>query len=87
VDPAIWDVNIFTSTGDTVQQTVRRTQKRLIVSFRPSAKLFKEKTIGSYVLTFESAKVRKGQTFSIHTRLETSEFPLDEHLKRAGGPQ
>ena len=75
-------MNIFTSKGDEVRHTVRRTKKGVVASFRPSEKFFKEGQIGDYVLTFESSKVKSGETMTFKTRLEVSEFPFEEHVKR-----
>jgi hypothetical protein len=82
VDPRVWQVNVFTTQGDPLKQAKQRTTKGMVISFRPSRRLFKEGEIGDYVLTFESDKVKLGQSYAFGTRLETSEYPLKEHLVR-----
>jgi hypothetical protein len=82
VDPRIWDVALFTREGDLVKYVVKRTPEGVIVSFKPSQKLYRRGEIGDYVLTFESDKVQAGAVFGFKTRLETSTVPLEEHLRR-----
>jgi len=82
VDPRVWDVNVYTRQGDFVKHVVRRTPEGVIVSFRPTERLFKKGEIGDYVLTFESDKVSPGSSFRFRARLEASRVPLDEHLRR-----
>jgi hypothetical protein len=81
-DPRIWQVEVLTNAGDPVPHSVRPTDRGVVVSFRPSRGLFKKGSIGDYVLAFESGHVKKGAKVTFRTRLETSSFPFDEHVKR-----
>lgn len=84
-DPRLWQVELMTSRGDPVAYTVHPTDRGVVVSFRPDRTLFKEKSIGDYVLAFESARVAKGAKIEFRTRLETSAFPFEEHVRRQSG--
>lgn len=84
VDPQQWNVFLFGPKGEDVVHEVNRIGKGLVVSFRPSKKFFKEKTIGDYALVFEKIGKVVPTRQVIATHLETSEFPFREHMKRGG---
>lgn len=75
IDPRVWEIGLFTHDGDRVRHFLRPTQNGAVLSFRPSEKMFRPKTIGDYALTFESSKVKVGERVTVKTRLETSNKP------------
>ena len=82
IEPSEWKVTLFTSQGDYVHQEINRYKNGLVVSFRPSKGLYKEKSIGDYALTFESTNKLVKKRYVFPTKLETSDFPFTEHMKR-----
>ncbi len=61
---------------------MNRVQDGIVVSFRPSQRLFKEGEIGDYVLVFRGEQVKPGDKFVTRTRLEVSDYAFAEHMKR-----
>ncbi len=82
LDADIWDVGVYTADGRHVRQEVNRVQDGIVVSFRPSQRLFKEGEIGDYVLVFRGEQVKPGDKFVTRTRLEVSDYAFAEHMKR-----
>ncbi len=84
LDADVWSVGVYTSLGGHVRHDVNRVQDGVVVSFRPSQRLFKEGEIGDYVLVFRGEHVEPGAKFVIRTRLEVSDYAFAEHMKRGG---
>jgi hypothetical protein len=81
-DPKYFSVALFGPKGRDVPHEINRVGTGLVVSFRPDRKYFASKSIGDYSLAFQ----RNDPSFTakqvIAARLEMSEFPFREHMKR-----
>lgn len=87
LDPRAWEVNIYTSKGDLVDQIKRRTETGVVLSFRPSKVLYEEGKIGDYVLGFVAQRgVKLGTEYAIPSRLEVSDYPVPEYARTQQKP-
>jgi hypothetical protein len=85
INPKDWKVEIYTEDGDIVRQQLHRIDNGIVISFRPSKELYREKDIGDYYIGFEATKKLPQKKFTFNTRLEVSDFPFKEHLRRQKG--
>jgi len=82
INPADWEIQLLTKFGDPANYRLTPIKTGLVLSFRPSSKLYREKEIGDYYLAFESKGDIQKRPYVIRTKLEVSDFPFDEHLMR-----
>ena len=82
IDLKQWNVQLFGPKGDDVVHETNRVGDGLVISFRPSKQFFEEGSIGDYSLVLERLGKRSVGPQVISTRLETSEYPFREHMKR-----
>jgi hypothetical protein len=76
LDPA-WKVSVIDPRGQPVAARQMKTEKGLVLSFRPTAALFRDGKIGDYALVFEMGSGGKPDTeYKVKTRLEASSKPL-----------
>ena len=76
-DPRVWDIHVYTSDGELVQQKIQRNKNGIIITFRPAKDLYNEKEIGDYALGFEALKgIELNKEYVIKTRLEVSDYPV-----------
>lgn len=86
IDLREWKVTLFGPRGTHVRHQVSRHGNGLVLSFRPHKKFSKEKNIGDYTLIFEGIGKLSQKRYVFPTRLETSDFPFVEHMKRRQEP-
>ncbi len=73
----IWDVTLLDVNGEVVKHEKIRTERGVILSFRPDEALYIDGQIGDYVLGFRMSKEGKpGQAYKIPSRVKTSNEPL-----------
>lgn len=82
INPEDWNVQIYTIDGEIVRQQINRVKNGIVLSFRPSKELYREKEIGDYYIGFEATTKLPQKRYTFNTRLEVSDFPFKEHLKR-----
>lgn len=85
INPKEWDVQLFEKDGERVRHQINRIDNGIVLSFRPSKKLFREKQIGDYYIGFESIGDIPKKRYTFQTSLEVSDYPFAEHLKRQKG--
>jgi hypothetical protein len=86
IDPMRWKIGLYSKNGEPAPHQVHEFDNGLVLSFRPSKKLYREKEIGDYYLGIESIQPVSIGRHSIRTRLEVSDYPYKEHIKRMGRP-
>jgi len=85
-DPAAWQIELRTSDDKPVNYEMNKTEKGVVISFRPDKRLYQEKKIGNYDLVFNATeKVKPGTEYRISTRLEVSDYRFNEHQKYVSG--
>lgn len=82
LDPALWEVALFSKTGDPVPHEVLRTDRGVVVSFRPSRELYREGRIGDYYLAFAMRPGGKPGRYKIGARLETGSEPYSNRIAK-----
>jgi hypothetical protein len=76
-----WTVGLVGPRGEPIAHQSVATSTGTILSFRPSAKLFKEKQIGNYALTFRLRPAGKvGTKYTVKTKLDTSDKPIPKPI-------
>jgi len=82
VNPKEWTVQLFTKDGEYVKQQLNQIDNGIVLSFRPSKKLFRPKEIGDYYIGFESNGKIPEKRYIFNTSLEVSDFQFAEHMRR-----
>jgi len=82
IDPKEWNLTLFGPRGEYVNHEVNQYGMDLVLSFRPSKRFFKKENIGDYSLVLENLGKPSQAKYVFTTRLETSDFPFSEHIKR-----
>jgi hypothetical protein len=85
LDPEVWTVQLFGRNGEIVKHRVNQHENGIVLSFRPRRDNFREGEIGDYAIGFQSIGRVTGGRHVFPTRLEVSDFPFREHMKRRGG--
>lgn len=81
IDPKQWQIELVHKTGKRVPFELNRTERGVVVSFRPDKDKFQEKKIGDYSLVFFAEKLGGKRSYKFPTRLETSDYAYSEHVK------
>jgi len=81
-DPDAWVVELRTLKDEPVRYEINKTEKGLVLSFRPSKELYLEHKIGDYDLVFNATeKVKPNTKYKVTTRLEVSDYRFTQHQK------
>jgi hypothetical protein len=81
VDPEQWQVTLVYKNGQGVPFELNRTDKGIVISFRPDKQKFVEKRIGDYTIIFRADKLGGRRDFEFPARLEVSDYRYKEHVK------